>query len=153
MKSFRGKISVFGGREVSPEVYEDTLIIGKRLAEENYLVFCGGGNGVMEAISKGVKGEGGTCIGILKGINEAEANDFLSLSIPTGLGIGRNVILAYNCDAAIAIGGKYGTLSEIAYALSLDKKVVGYKTWDIENVDMANSPDEVLEKINSIIPK
>jgi hypothetical protein len=153
MKSFRGKISVFGGREVSPEVYDDTLIIGKRLAEENYLVFCGGGVGVMEAIAKGVKEGGGTSIGILKGSNRDEANDYLTLSIPTGIGVGRNVILAYNCDAAIAIGGKYGTLSEIAHTLSLDKKVVGYRTWDIENVDTANSPGEVLEKINTYIPK
>ena len=153
MKSFRGKISVFGGREVSPEVYDDTLIIGKCLAEENYLVFCGGGIGVMEAISRGVKEGGGTCIGILKGINGDEANDHLALAIPTGIGIGRNVILAYNCDAAIAIGGKYGTMSEIAHTLTMDKKVVGYRTRDIENDDTANSPDEVLEKINIYIPK
>ncbi len=153
MKRYRGKISVFGGREVSPKDYEDSIKIGIRLAEENYLVFCGGGSGVMEAISKGVKEGGGTCIGILKGINGDEANDHLTLAIPTGIGIGRNVILAYNCDAAIAIAGKYGTLSEIAHALSLDKKVVGYKTWDIENIDSADSPNEVLEKINSIIPK
>ena len=153
MKKFRGKISVFGGREVSHEDYKDTIKIGKRLADENYLVFCGGGSGVMEAISKGIKEGGGTCIGILKGINGDEANDYLTLAIPTGIGIGRNVILAYNCDIAIAISGKYGTLSEIAHALSLDKKVIGYKTWDIENVDSADSPDEVLEKINSFIPK
>ena len=89
----------------------------------------------------------------MKGSKRDEANDYLALSIPTGIGIGRNVILAYNCDAAIAIGGRYGTLSEIAYTLSMDKKVVGYRTWDIENVDTANSPDEVLEKISTYIQK
>jgi len=151
--NFRGRISVFGGREVSDEDYDATVEIGKKLAEENYLVFCGGGNGVMEAISKGVKKGGGTCIGILKGITEDEANEYISLAIPTGIGIGRNVILAYNCDAAIAVSGRYGTLSEIAYALSLDKKVVGYNTWEIENVDFAHSPDEVIQKINMIIRK
>lgn len=153
MTNFRGRISVFGGREVSDEDYDATVEIGKKLAEENYLVFCGGGNGVMEAISKGVKKGGGTCIGILKGITEDEANEYISLAIPTGIGIGRNVILAYNCDAAIAVSGRYGTLSEIAYALSLDKKVVGYNTWEIENVDFAHSPDEVIQKINMIIRK
>ena len=153
MNHFRGKVSVFGGREVLPEDYKDTVKIGRRLAEENYLVFCGGGVGVMEAIAKGVKEGGGTCIGILKGSNRDEENEYLTLSIPTGIGVGRNVILAYNCDAAIAIGGKYGTLSEIAYTLSMDKKVVGYRTWDIENVDTASSPDEVLDKINMCIPK
>ncbi|MBH50246.1 MAG: TIGR00725 family protein [Candidatus Marinimicrobia bacterium] len=151
MTNFSGRISVFGGREVSDEDYDVTVEIGKKLAEENYLVFCGGGNGVMEAISKGVKRGGGTCIGILKGITDEEANDFVSLAIPTGIGIGRNVILAYNCDAAIAISGKYGTLSEIAYALSLDKKVVGYNTWKIDNVDIAYSPEEVIKKINMIM--
>ena len=70
MIKFSGRISVFGGREVSDEDYDATVEIGKKLAEENYLVFCGGGNGVMEAISKGVKKGGGVCIGILKGITE-----------------------------------------------------------------------------------
>ena len=102
----------------------------------------------MEAISRGVKEGNGTCIGILKGINEDEANSFLTLGIPTGIGIGRNVILAYNCDVAIAISGKFGTLSEIAYALSLNKVVIGYKTWDIEKVDSTSTPDEVIEKVN-----
>ncbi len=148
MKPFRGRISVFGGRVVSSEDYQDALKIGKRLAESNYLVFCGGGPGIMEAISRGVKEGNGTCIGILKGINEDEANSFLTLGIPTGIGIGRNVILAYNCDVAIAISGKFGTLSEIAYALSLDKVVIGYKTWDIEKVDSTSTPNEVIEKVN-----
>ncbi len=153
MKKYRGKVSVFGGREVSTENYVDTVAIGRLLAKENYLVFCGGGLGVMEAVSKGVKEGGGTCVGILKVVNRDEANDHLTLSIPTGVGFGRIVILAYSCDVAIAISGRYGTLSEIAHALSLDKKVIGYKTWDIENVDLADSPDEVLQKINSILPR
>ena len=148
---YKAKISVFGGRTVGKELYAETVEIGRLMAEENWLVFCGGGSGVMEAVSKGVKEGGGTCIGILKGINGDEANDHLALAIPTGIGIGRNVILAYNCDAAIAIGGKYGTLSEIAYALSLDKKVVGYKTWNIEGVEDAGSLEEVIEKINAAI--
>ena len=142
------RISVFGGRDITPEVYEDTLEIGRRLAEEGYLVFCGGGAGVMEAIAKGVHDEGGIVVGVLKGQNLEEGNKYLTVPIATGIGIARNAILAYNCDAAIAISGQYGTLSEIAYAFQLKKPVIGYKTWDIDPVIQANTPEEVVSKLN-----
>jgi hypothetical protein len=142
------RISVFGCRDITPDVYEDTLEIGRRLAEEGYLVFCGGGAGVMEAIAKGVHDEGGIVIGVLKGQNLEEGNKYLTVPIATGIGIARNAILAYNCDAAIAISGQYGTLSEIAYAFQLKKPVIGYKTWDIDPVIQANTPEEVVSKLN-----
>ena len=113
------RISVFGGRDITPDVYQDTLEIGRRLADERYMVFCGGGAGVMEAIAKGVHDEGGIVIGVLKGQDLEEGNKYLTVPIATGIGIARNAILAYNCDAAIAISGQYGTLSEIAYACLL----------------------------------
>jgi hypothetical protein len=141
------RISVFGGRDITPDVYEDTLEIGRRLAEEGYLVFCGGGAGVMEAIAKGVHDEGGIVIGVLKGQNLEEGNKYLTVPIATGIGIARNAILAYNCDAAIAISGQYGTLSEIAYAFQLKKPVIGYKTWDIDSVVRADSPSDVVIKL------
>ncbi|SVA44795.1 uncharacterized protein METZ01_LOCUS97649, partial [marine metagenome] len=121
--------------------------IGRQLAKENYLVFCGGGEGVMEAISKGVHEKNGTVIGILKGRELDEGNDYLTIPIATGIGIARNAILAYNCDAAIAISGKYGTMSEIAYAFQLEKPVIGFKTWDIKHVVHADTPDEVISKL------
>ena len=142
------RISVFGGRDIKPDVYEDTLEIGRRLAEEGYLVFCGGGAGVMEAIAKGVHDEGGNVVGVLKGQDLEEGNKYLTVPIATGIGIARNAILAYNCDAAIAISGQYGTLSEIAYAFQLKKPVIGYKTWDIDPVIQANTPEEVVSKLN-----
>tara|TARA_B100000470_G_scaffold154622_1_gene120617 strand:+ start:276 stop:737 length:462 start_codon:yes stop_codon:yes gene_type:complete len=141
------RISVFGGRDITPDVYEDTLEIGRRLAEEGYLVFCGGGAGVMEAIAKGVHDEGGIVVGVLKGQNLEEGNKYLTVPIATGIGIARNAILAYNCDAAIAISGQYGTLSEIAYAFQLKKPVIGYKTWDIDSVVCADSPSDVVIKL------
>ena len=142
------RISVFGGRDITPEVYEDTLEIGRRLADEGYLVFCGGGAGVMEAIAKGVHDEGGIVVGVLKGQDLEEGNKYLTVPIATGIGIARNAILAYNCDAAIAISGQYGTLSEIAYAFQLKKPVIGYKTWDIDPVIQANTPEEVVSKLD-----
>ena len=141
------RISVFGGRDITPDVYQDTLEIGRRLADEGYLVFCGGGAGVMEAIAKGVHDEGGIVVGVLKGQDLEEGNKYLTVPIATGIGIARNAILAYNCDAAIAISGQYGTLSEIAYAFQLKKPVIGYKTWDIDPVIQANTPEEVVSKL------
>ena len=141
------RISVFGGRDITPEVYEDTLEIGRRLADEGYLVFCGGGAGVMEAIAKGVHDEGGIVVGVLKGQDLEEGNKYLTVPIATGIGIARNAILAYNCDAAIAISGQYGTLSEIAYAFQMKKPVIGYKTWDIDSVVCADSPSDVVIKL------
>ena len=142
------RISVFGGRDITLDVYEDTLEIGRRLADEGYLVFCGGGAGVMKAIAKGVHDEGGIVVGVLKGQDLEEGNKYLTIPIATGIGIARNAILAYNCDAAIAISGQYGTLSEIAYAFQLKKPVIGYKTWDIDPVIQANTPEEVVSKLN-----
>ena len=101
----------------------------------------------MEAIAKGVSEKNGTIIGILKGQDLSESNEYISLPIATGIGIARNAILAYNCDVAIAISGKYGTMSEIAYAFQLEKSVIGYKTWDIDNVIHANSPEDVIIKL------
>lgn len=148
---FTARISVFGGRDINRTTYNDTVQIGQKLARENYLVFCGGGFGVMEAISKGVYKESGTVIGILKGITLNEANKFLSIPIATGMDIGRNVLLAYNCDAAVAISGKYGTMSEIAYAMQLNKPVIGYNTLSINNIIIAQTPAEVILKIKSTL--
>ena len=142
------RISVFGGRDITLDVYEDTLEIGRRLADEGYLVFCGGGAGVMEAIAKGVHDEGGIVIGVLKGQDLEEGNKYLTVPIATGIGIARNAILAYNCDAAIAISGQYGTLSEISYAFQLKKPVIGYKTWEIDPVIQAKTLEEVVPKLN-----
>ena len=149
--NYRARISVFGGRDISESVYKDTIDIGRRLAKENYLVYCGGGEGVMEAIAKGVNEADGTVVGILKGMDKTEANAHIHIPVSTGIGIGRNVILAYNCDVAVAISGKYGTLSEIAYAFQLEKPVVGYDSWDIEGMHKANTPKEVINKVKYLL--
>ena len=149
--NYTARISVFGGRDIDEQTYADAVEIGNLLAAENYLVFCGGGEGVLEAVAKGVKSAGGTCIGILKGMDKSEANEYIEIPISTGIGIGRNAILAYNCDVAVAISGKYGTLSEIAYAFQLEKPVVGYDSWDIEGMHKANTPKEVINKVKCLL--
>ena len=149
MEKYKGRVAIFGGRDITEDIYNDTVEIGKKLASENYLVFCGGGEGVMEAICKGVDQEGGTSIGILKGSELSEANQYCKIPIMTNMGITRNALLPLNADIAIAISGNHGTLSEIAYALQLEVPIIAYKTWDIPSVITASSVDDVIEKVNN----
>ncbi len=148
---FNARIAVFGGREIESPVYEETLKIGRLMAKENWLVYCGGGEGVMEAIARGVEQEGGTCVGILKGTELEEGNRYLTIPVVTGMGISRNALLAYNCDVALAISGKYGTLSEIAYAFQLGKPVVGFKTWNLEGIHQENTANKVISKVRELL--
>ena len=99
------RVSVFGGREITQDIYDETVLLGDMLAKEGYTIFCGGGRGVMEAISEGAEKGNGLVIGILKGRDLEEANKFISIPILTDVGIARNAILAYNCDVALAISG------------------------------------------------
>ena len=148
---YTARVAVFGGRDISEDVYNDTVQIGKLLAKENYLVFCGGGEGVMEAICKGVSLGDGTSIGILKGDNTKEANKYLTIPILTNMGITRNALLPLNADVAIAISGNHGTLSEIAYALQLKIPIIGYKTWDIPGVASVPNVDTLLSEIKKAL--
>jgi uncharacterized protein (TIGR00725 family) len=98
----------------------------------------------MEAACAGARSEGGVTIGLLPGDDRAEANRFVSVAIPTGLGELRHGLIVRACDAAIAIGSGYGTLSEIALALRAGKRVVGIDTWDIRGVEKAADADEAV---------
>lgn len=93
----------------------------------------------MEAACRGAKQAGGTTIGILPGTDRSAANPFVDVAIPTGLGEARNALVVRAADALIAIGGAYGTLSEIAFALKAGKQVAGIGTWDVEGV--ISAPD------------
>ena len=148
---FKARIAVFGWRDISKDIYADTVEIGKLFAENNYLVYCGGGNGVMEAISKGVSIGSGTSVGILKSDNISEGNKYLTIPVLTNMGITRNALLALNCDVAIAISGNYGTLSEIAYALQLEVPIIGYKTWDIPGVIIATDANTLMLEVRKVL--
>ena len=95
---------------------------------------CGGLGGTMEAACRGARSAGGTTIGILPGLDRADANPYVEVAVPTGLGEARNALVVRAADAVIAVGGGYGTLSEIALALKAGKRVVGLGTWQIEGV-------------------
>ncbi|HEU0249960.1 MAG TPA: TIGR00725 family protein [Solirubrobacteraceae bacterium] len=109
--------------------------VGRLLAEAGVIVVCGGLGGVMAAASKGARSAGGQCVGILPGPDRSEANEFLSLALPTGIGEARNALVVCASDVLIAIGGGFGTLSEIALALRSDKHVVGLLTWSVAELD------------------
>tara|TARA_X000001036_G_scaffold352982_1_gene334247 strand:+ start:113 stop:568 length:456 start_codon:yes stop_codon:yes gene_type:complete len=148
--NYKARISVFGGRKISEKIYNQTYKLGRLLNANKYLVYCGGGEGVMEAIAKGVHDEVGQCVGILKGLNTDEMNPYIKIPVATNMGITRNALLAYSCEASVAVSGQYGTLSEIAYALQLDKPVLGLETWDINGVQKVSTELEVIEKLNHI---
>ena len=86
----------------------------------------------MEAASRGAKNAGGMTIGVLPGVSKKDANEFIDIPIVTGMSEARNVIIARTADAVIAVGGFYGTLSEIAFSLAFGKPVIGLKTWQID---------------------
>jgi uncharacterized protein (TIGR00725 family) len=105
--------------------------LGRRLAEGGATIVCGGGQGAMAAVCAGAREAGGVTIGLLPGSDRAEGNDDLSVALPTGLGQGRNLLLVRASDALVAIGGGFGTLSEIAHALRTDVPVIGMATWSL----------------------
>ena len=129
------------GTSTSTEA-EDLLgeAVGKLLAERGAIVLCGGLGGIMKSGAKGVAAGGGTCIGMLPGTDPDEGNEYLTFSIPTGLGEMRNGLLARASVGMIAIGGGYGTLSEIGFMLRIGRPVVNLASWGVSQPG-ENTPD------------
>jgi hypothetical protein len=105
--------------------------IGRRLAESGAVVVCGGMGGVMDAAAKGAASAGGTSVGLLPGDDRIGASPHLTVSIPMGMGEARNALVVRAADVVVAVGGEFGTLSEIALALKMGKPVVGLDTWEL----------------------
>src|SRR3954453_6992823 len=113
----RSYVAVVGPGEANPEELAAAEGVGAELAGRGAIVVCGGLGGVMEAACRGARGAGGVTVGILPGADRADANEFFSVAIATGLGEARNALVVRAADALVAVGGEYGTLSEIALAL------------------------------------
>ncbi len=127
-------ISVIGGdKDASPAALKNAEEVGKLIAKAGAVLVCGGLKGVMEAVAKGAKSEGGLTIGILPGGKREEANPHIDIPIVTGLGYARNKLVVKTGHVVIAVDGKYGTLSEIAFALGYGIPVVGLNTWQLIN--------------------
>ena len=144
-------IGVIGAGTATPEILEMAEETGRLIAEHGYLLICGGMGGVMEAAAKGAKEAGGTSIGILPQPDRHTANPYIDIPIATSFGEARNLIIIRTADILIAVGGEYGTLSEIAFALKTKKRVIGLHTWDIPGIIKAGSPAEAMEIAKEIL--
>ena len=136
-------IAVIGGNIATEEIYEKAFQVGKIIAENDCILICGGLGGVMEAAAKGAKENGGFTIGILPGTNKQDANPYIDIPIVTAMSNARNAIIARTCYIAIAINGKYGTLSEIAYCLNFGKTVLGIDTYKIDGIIIITDVEEI----------
>ena len=114
--------------------------VGAAIARAGGVVFCGGRTGVMEAASRGAARAGGAVVGVLPGFDRRDANRWVTIPVVTGMDQARNVVLVRSCDAVIAVGGSYGTLSEIALALKLGVPVVGLRTWRLAQPEARHVP-------------
>jgi uncharacterized protein (TIGR00725 family) len=135
-------VSVIGQSSSTPEQDAQAVELGKLIAEAGHVIVCGGMGGVMQAVAKGAAEHNGICIGLLPGDDQAEGNPFISVGIPTGLGHARNMLVVRAGDIIVAIGGSYGTLSEIAFALTMGKVVIGLDSWSARS--HAGVPAEIL---------
>jgi uncharacterized protein (TIGR00725 family) len=146
-------VAVIGASNASADEQHSAEAVGRGLAEAGAVVVCGGRGGVMEAACRGAKGAGGTTVGILPGTSRADANRYVDVAIATGLGELRNGLVVRAADALVAVGGEFGTLSEIALALKSGKTVVGLGVWELsragERVDAivrAGSPEAAVAR-------
>jgi uncharacterized protein (TIGR00725 family) len=135
MSSQKAVIGVIGATQTSKENYQLAYEVGTHIAARGAILVCGGLGGIMEAASKGASENGGTVIGVLPGTDKKEANTYVNIAIPTGLGISRNVLVVHCADVIIAFPGTFGTLSEIAIALATGKTVIHFPgTWDLKRI-------------------
>ena len=139
-------IGVIGTSEASSEEYQTAEEVGREIARRKGILVCGGLGGVMEASCRGAKSEGGLTIGIIPGSSKKEANPYVDIPIVTGISEARNIIVVRSSNDIIAIGGGFGTLSEIAFALKLEIPVIGINTWEVStNIKKATTPKEAVD--------
>ncbi len=137
-----------GSIELNSDLYNVAFEVGRLIAERGHVLICGGLRGVMEAAAKGAKERGGLTVGILPGY-EFNANPYIDVQIPTGMYQARNVLVVASSKVVVAVGGSYGTLSEIGHALKLGKRVIGYKTWKIEGIEYYEEKELFLNAVAS----
>ncbi len=137
-------IGVIGASRPSAEEAALAEAVGRAVGRAGAILLCGGLGGVMEAACRGAKEAGGLTVGILPTEDAADANPFVDVPVATGIGEARNAIVARAPDALVAVGGGYGTLSEIALALKGGKRVVGLRTLEVKGLLLARSAEEAV---------
>jgi uncharacterized protein (TIGR00725 family) len=145
-------VAVCGSGTASVDKLPSAERVGELLADAGAVVVCGGLGGVMDAAARGCERAGGTSIGLLPGADRSGASLHLTVAVPTGMGEARNALVVRAADAVIAVGGEFGTLSEIALALKMDVPVIGLGTWSLgreglerDPVARAGSPEEAVD--------
>ena len=142
-------VAVVGGYKCSKKIYNLAREVGRLIAQQGWILICGGREGVMEAACRGAKEAGGLTVGILPSADGRDANKFVDVKIPTGLGYARNVLVVRAAEAVIAIDGNYGTLSEIAFAFNDPRIIVGIETWDIKGLKQVETPQEAVQYVKA----
>jgi len=137
------QIAVIGAGLCEVHVSNLAKEVGRRIAERGHILITGGLGGVMEAASLGAKEAGGIVVGILPGEKDS-ANPHVDVAVATGMGHARNAVVVRSSDVVIALPGSYGTLSEIALALKMDRPVVDMSGWNVDGTIGAKDPDEAV---------
>ncbi|HWC38145.1 MAG TPA: TIGR00725 family protein [Acidimicrobiales bacterium] len=151
----RVHVAVVGAGDADEDLVSAAEQVGRGLAQRGATVVCGGLGGVMAAACRGAKSAGGLTIGILPGRRRRDANRWVDVAIPTGMGETRNALVVLGADAVVAIGGEHGTLSEVALGLKLGRPVVGLRTWRLtrgdgsvdESIVRADDPDGAVDVV------
>jgi uncharacterized protein (TIGR00725 family) len=137
-------VAVVGAGDATSEQERLAEEVGALLAARGAVVVTGGLGGVMAAACRGAAGAGGTTLGLLPGGDRSAANPWVTVAVATGMGELRNGLVVRSADAVIAVGGEYGTLSEIALALKGGRRVIGLGTWDVHGVEVAGDPAQAV---------
>jgi uncharacterized protein (TIGR00725 family) len=141
-------IAVVGQGEPDAEIERLAEEVGALAAAKEWVLLCGGRGGVMSAAARGCTEHGGLAIGLLPGPDRSEANPWLGVALPTGLGQARNAVIAQACEGMVAVGGGPGTLSEVALALKSLKPVVGLRfPYGVPGVRLVQTPSEAMEAL------
>ncbi|MEA2045166.1 MAG: TIGR00725 family protein [Euryarchaeota archaeon] len=140
------QVAVIGAGECEEETRLLAREVGRRIAEAGHVLISGGLGGVMEAASQGAREAGGLTVGVLPGVRGSQ-NSYVDVAIATGMSHARNAIVVRSADAAIALPGSYGTLSEIALALKMGRRVVDLGGWDVDGMVKAGSAEEAVRMV------
>jgi len=146
-------VGVIGVADPSEKESQMAFEVGKLIGAMNLDMVCGGLGGVMEEASRGCHQAGSNVLGLLPTGRREDANPFITYAIPTNLGHSRNTLIAHSADILIAVGIGYGTLSEIAIALKLGKKVLSYHSWDVQGVTPCENIREIEEALSDFFGK
>jgi len=146
-------IGIIGGHNCTVKVEQMTHELAKNLAKVVDILVSGGLSGTMKAACAGFKAGGGLTIGIIPSYNKEDANPYVDIVIPTGLGLARNLLVVKSADVVVALPGEAGTLSEIAYCLQLGIPVVSLCSWDIKGVIKVRSAEEAIKKARELLKR